>query len=347
MPGSNRYTFILLILFAFGIGPARGEDAVCDDPTLLCKVDPSCTERLGAGSVGIDGQADAEGGLSEAACDQQWAVYRSCLELVVRQCGEDSASGADAPPAPASPQETASDSAPSTPPGVSQTDLTVAQRELARLGKYQSSIDGLWGPGSIAALASFQRDLGVSPADGVLSPTLLQALLAAPTPSAAPAPVPAPSPAPETAGGCTADDARTEWETLKRSNEITTLQVFARFCGEHLQGQLAAARVRELGQASTGSGGTADDTASRPEGLTINPSGIWFYTLNGQTKRFSLRMDAKYRLTSSERIIFDHRSKNRWYNRDKRMLLDFSSETAGVWHLGDAAKTQVRLSKSR
>ena len=342
MPGSDRFAFILLILLSVSAAPALGEDAVCQDPAQLCKVDPSCTDRIGAGSVGIDGQSGAaEGGLSEEACDQQWAIYRSCLELVVRQCGDDAARGSDGPPASAPPQQTAGGSGPSTPPGVSHSDLFVAQRELARLGKYQSSIDGVWGPGSITALAAFQQELGVSPADGVLTPGLLQALLTAPTPAA-------PPPAQETAAGCTAEDARTEWEALKQSTEITTLDVFARFCGAHLQGQLAAARVRELRQAAAASSSeAAPDGSTRPEGLTIDPSGIWLYTVNGQTKRIRFQMDANYRLQSSNQVVFDHRSKNRWHNREKRMLLEFSSATVGLFHLGDAGKTVVKLNKSR
>ncbi|MEO1331025.1 MAG: peptidoglycan-binding protein, partial [Pseudomonadota bacterium] len=65
----------------------------------------------------------------------------------------------------------------------SEAEIREAQSALARLGRYKGAVDGRWGDASQAALRAFQREAGLSPADGVLRKTTLAALRAAPTPA--------------------------------------------------------------------------------------------------------------------------------------------------------------------
>ena len=78
-----------------------------------------------------------------------------------------------------------------------QEEARVAQQELQRLGLYTRAIDGDWGRGSRQALAAFQEQIGLSPADGVLTPAILAALKQAPTPTQ-----PKPAAQPEAAKEC-------------------------------------------------------------------------------------------------------------------------------------------------
>ena len=57
-----------------------------------------------------------------------------------------------------------------------KADYRAAQTELRRLRLYDSGIDGDWGPGSRRAMAAFQRQSGIAPADGVLTEAGLASL---------------------------------------------------------------------------------------------------------------------------------------------------------------------------
>ncbi len=69
--------------------------------------------------------------------------------------------------------------------------------------------------------------------------------------------------APQTGGaGCTAEDARLEWERLRDSADIAALEVLGQFCADTLQGRLAAARAEQLKAAPARSAPAA--AAARP-----------------------------------------------------------------------------------
>ena len=87
--------------------------------------------------------------------------------------------------APAAPATIAEPPAPA--PNSAAALITSIQRELARLGLYTGSIDGLIGPQTRAAIAKWQNAAGI-PATGEPTPELLLALQK-PTASIAPAPV--------------------------------------------------------------------------------------------------------------------------------------------------------------
>ena len=77
-----------------------------------------------------------------------------------------------------------------TPADANKVLITAVQRELARLGIYTGAIDGLFGPRTKAAIATWQTAAGVD-ATGEPTPELLAALrkpVAAARPSAAPIP---------------------------------------------------------------------------------------------------------------------------------------------------------------
>ncbi|MBX2854362.1 MAG: SUMF1/EgtB/PvdO family nonheme iron enzyme [Rhodobacteraceae bacterium] len=78
-------------------------------------------------------------------------------------------------------------SAPPPPAFPTKADYRAAQTELRRLRLYDSGIDGDWGPGSRRAMAAFQRQAGIAPADGALTELSLAALRLTPTPAPQPA----------------------------------------------------------------------------------------------------------------------------------------------------------------
>src|SRR5207248_10822510 len=54
-------------------------------------------------------------------------------------------------------------------------EIRQIQYRMRRLGVYHGPVDGVWGPGTAAALDVFQRDRGIQPS-GLLDPTTLAAL---------------------------------------------------------------------------------------------------------------------------------------------------------------------------
>lgn len=91
---------------------------------------------------------------------------------------EDASAPASAPPA-GDPAATAADTATPAPDTVAVPDnsplVVSVQGELARLGLYDGVADGVIGPRTEAAIAVFQRSIGVE-ANGLVSPELLAAL---------------------------------------------------------------------------------------------------------------------------------------------------------------------------
>ncbi|MEO1292438.1 MAG: hypothetical protein AAFV62_06360 [Pseudomonadota bacterium] len=81
-------TLITAVAIASSLPIGVRAQSLCEDPQAQCSrvVMPTCLQRLGAGSVAA---ADS------ALCDEQFAVYRSCLQLAAESCGA-------ARPAPAS-----------------------------------------------------------------------------------------------------------------------------------------------------------------------------------------------------------------------------------------------------
>jgi peptidoglycan hydrolase-like protein with peptidoglycan-binding domain len=55
------------------------------------------------------------------------------------------------------------------------TSVRAVQAQLRTLGSYRGAVDGVWGPGTEAALESFQRGRGLMP-DGQLGPATVAAL---------------------------------------------------------------------------------------------------------------------------------------------------------------------------
>jgi peptidoglycan hydrolase-like protein with peptidoglycan-binding domain len=53
--------------------------------------------------------------------------------------------------------------------------VRAVQAQLRTLGFYRGAVDGVWGPGTEAALESFQRGRGRTP-DGQLGPATVSAL---------------------------------------------------------------------------------------------------------------------------------------------------------------------------
>lgn len=96
-----------------------------------------------------------------------------------------------AQPGPAAPPSPAT----AAPSGPSHEDVRAAQQHLARLGYDVGTPDGVAGRKTKAAIRAFQEQAGL-PVDGAVTPALIAALAAAPTPTAAP-PATGASPAPE------------------------------------------------------------------------------------------------------------------------------------------------------
>ncbi len=95
-------------------------------------------------------------------------------------------------PAPPSRAAAASQAAPAAAPVDANKELlTAIQRELARLGLYTGTIDGLYGPRTKAAIATWQTAAGIA-ATGEPTPALLAAL-SKPVAAAAPATAPVPA----------------------------------------------------------------------------------------------------------------------------------------------------------
>lgn len=88
------------------------------------------------------------------------------------------------PPAVAAPSAPAIDAAPPAPAGPSRDEVRQAQQELARLGYDAGVADGIAGRRTRSAVRDFQEDAGLT-VDGEITPALLAALAAAPTPAQA------------------------------------------------------------------------------------------------------------------------------------------------------------------
>lgn len=97
--------------------------------------------------------------------------------------------------APAAPAATSSPATAAS-SGASREDVRAAQQQLARLGYDVGTPDGVAGRKTKAAIRAFQAQAGL-PVDGAVTPALVAALAAAPTPVSANAPTPGTAPAPE------------------------------------------------------------------------------------------------------------------------------------------------------
>ena len=65
---------------------------------------------------------------------------------------------------------------PQPPVNVSRSDKTYVQTRLAELGLYQGAADGKFGPTSRDAIHAYQKQVGISPADGFATPGLVKRL---------------------------------------------------------------------------------------------------------------------------------------------------------------------------
>jgi membrane-bound lytic murein transglycosylase B len=65
---------------------------------------------------------------------------------------------------------------PQTPVNLSRTDKSFIQTKLAALGLYHGSADGKFGPTSRDAIHAYQKQVGISPADGFATPALVKRL---------------------------------------------------------------------------------------------------------------------------------------------------------------------------
>jgi peptidoglycan hydrolase-like protein with peptidoglycan-binding domain len=63
--------------------------------------------------------------------------------------------------------------------GSSGADVTLVQQRLTALGLYTGAVDGSYGPGTAAAVTTFQTSKGITPADGVVGPDTWAALATA------------------------------------------------------------------------------------------------------------------------------------------------------------------------
>lgn len=89
---------------------------------------------------------------------------------------------------------------PAAPPGPSREDVRAAQQNLARLGYDVGTLDGVAGRKTKAAIRAFQEKAGL-PVDGAVTPDLIAALAAVPSPAGAP-----PTATPPTAGAAPAPE---------------------------------------------------------------------------------------------------------------------------------------------